>query len=196
MIKVVQLSGNWKCLTHICVCRVFIYLEYFVSLLHRHACNTLHSVSASTDMFLNIFRWESIPFSSGVGHGGQESLCHGHRRRDFLLHHRPHPVPFLHQGQVMILSYLTVQNKSKTVFSVCNKCPVLVLIGRSALSWSPSERRMRMWPEKDRGSYAEVDRLISLSSNSSLRSVFLSRSNYCISADVQFFNNIAYSAGL
>lgn len=60
----------------------------------------------------------------------------------------------------------------KTVLNVCNTCPVLVLIDRSALNWRRSEWRMRMWPERGRGSCAEEDRLISWRSNSSPRSVF------------------------
>lgn len=45
-------------------------------------------------------RWKSFPVSFGLGHGGKEPFCNGHRGSDFLLYHHPHSVPLLLQGQV------------------------------------------------------------------------------------------------
>ncbi len=50
--------------------------------------------------WLRLCRWKPVPLPSGLGHGGKEPVCNGHRGRDLLLHHRPHSVPLLLQDQV------------------------------------------------------------------------------------------------
>ena len=45
-------------------------------------------------------RWDQVPLSSGVGHGGEKPVCNGCGGRGLLCHHHPHPVQILHQTQV------------------------------------------------------------------------------------------------
>lgn len=62
--------------------------------------NDAFSKCLSFGSALLLCRREPFPLPSGMGHGGKEPVCNGHRRRDLLLHHCSHSVPLLLQGQV------------------------------------------------------------------------------------------------
>lgn len=47
-----------------------------------------------------MYRGKPFPFTSGLGHGGEEPVRYGHRGCHLLLHHRSYSVPLLLQGQV------------------------------------------------------------------------------------------------